>query len=185
MSTHDSVITDIITELNARLIAGGGTTTGDALIGHRARGDNARPPRITWDDSDTGGKLSKVAAAGGGSSGASAGNKTAGNPQHLLRDTRTFEVSIWHTTRDNALATLHNLVASTHFKGYSSNVVDWTGDYSISADGASRNGVLITTRVAITIIATKDIWVLVADPEIDSAGVIIEGTAPYEQYEDA
>lgn len=180
-TSHDTVIENIITELNNRLVAGGGTSTGAALIGHRKRGDNARPPRITWDDSETGGKLSKVAASGGDKP----SDKAAGNPQHLLRDTRIFEVCIWHTSRVNAMATLHNLIASTHFKGYSSNVVDWTGSYQISANGASRNGVLITTQVAITVIATKDIWAPVADPEITSAGVIIEGSEPYEQYEDA
>lgn len=156
-TTHDTIVDAIHAQLDSRLVAAGGSAI-DYGIGRDQRGKNARRPRIVWDDSQTGGTIERIKAAGG-------------NPHHLALDRRSFDVSVWHSSRENCLLTLHNLIASTYYAGYQKEAVVWGGDYSITADGASRSGVVLTTRCTVTIVATLDIFATPTVTEFDGEGI--------------
>lgn len=156
-TTHDTIIDAIHAQLDARLVAAGSSAL-DYSIGHDKRGKNARRPRIIWDDTQDGGNIERLDAAGG-------------NPHHLAKDSRTFEVAIWHSSRENCLLTFHNLIASTYYAGYQKESVAWDGSYSITADGSSRSGVVLVASCTVTVIATLDIFATPTVTDFDGDGI--------------
>lgn len=166
VSTYDEVIEALHAVLDARLVEAGGTAIPYG-IGRIAKGLNDRSPRIIWDDSANGGQILPVKGAGG-------------NPHPIYRDTRSFEVSIWSSTREAVQGNFHNLLAALAYSDFGRETVSFADKYEISPGGSSRAGFTIKARASLTLIVTKDIWTEVSSPEFEGVGVMIPSGEPYE-----